>query len=416
MVYVRMLLVAAGLAASLLLTAPTGQAAGAPTAAPCRYFAETGHNLCDAFYAFYTHNGDMARFGLPLSEAFVEPGSGLAVQYFTYARFELHGERVELTRLGALAAAGREAEPPFAWLDPAAPLAAGRVFVPESGHSLGGAFGEYWQQHGGVALFGYPISEEFYEAQPDGAIELVQYFERSRFHYRGEAGSATVAVAPLGVWAADFVAPALHAPAEPVVQLAAAVLPYNPQTGAGHNIALAAQHLDGAVIAPGAGLSFLAAIGPITAAAGYREGTAIVGGQLVPDVGGGVCVVSTLLYRAAWRGGLPIVERSGHSYQLDWFADMPGVEAAVYDPGLDLRIANPTAQPIRVQAGVAGNRVWVVLWGVSAGRTVELHAPQISGSGAATVVVTVRTVRDAEGRSSSERVVTRYAVLPQVGD
>jgi hypothetical protein len=74
---------------------------------------------------------------------------------------------------------------------PVAPFASSpaRMYFAATGHSLGGGFLEYWQTHGGLDLFGYPISEEFQEVSPtDGRTYTVQYFERERFEYHPENG------------------------------------------------------------------------------------------------------------------------------------------------------------------------------------------------------------------------------------
>ena len=69
-------------------------------------------------------------------------------------------------------------------------------------HNLSGAFLRYWTANGGLAIFGYPISEPFDEANPaDGSLHQVQYFERNRFELHPEfAGSpAEVLLGLLGV-------------------------------------------------------------------------------------------------------------------------------------------------------------------------------------------------------------------------
>ena len=106
-----------------------------------------------------------------------------------------------------------------------------------------------------------------------------------------------------------------------------------------HNIALAASKLDNAIIAPGATFSLLDRLGAITADAGYQEGFAIVGDSTVQDVGGGVCQVATTAFRAAFYGGLPIVERNQHRYIVPRYfikGGPHGLDAAIYDPGRDL--------------------------------------------------------------------------------
>lgn len=55
-------------------------------------------------------------------------------------------------------------------------------YFPETGHYLANGFRRFWEHYGGVELFGYPISEEFDELDPEtGQFRTVQYFERARF-------------------------------------------------------------------------------------------------------------------------------------------------------------------------------------------------------------------------------------------
>ncbi|NTW98089.1 MAG: vanomycin resistance protein VanB, partial [Oscillochloris sp.] len=177
------LLMAALLAVVALLATPTPPAVAAPTsqADAFAFFPQTGHNVGMQIKRFFDANGGLDILGLPLTEVFVD-GSGLQVQYFERARFELRptnppASHLSLTRLGATLTEGRS-EPAFAWLatspDPA------RDFFPQSGHSLGGAFRWFWQTRGALPVFGYPISEEFQEWNPQaGQVYLVQYFERA---------------------------------------------------------------------------------------------------------------------------------------------------------------------------------------------------------------------------------------------
>jgi hypothetical protein len=169
------------------LTEPAQPGAG------CRHFPETGHNLCGAFLRHWEQRGGLAIFGYPLSEEFQElsrqDGRVYTVQYFERNRFEYHPElagtpyEVLLGLLGNDLAAGRRAEGPF--LPVAQPPDA--AYFPETGHTLRGAFRTYWERNGGLAIFGFPISEEFQEYNPaDGRVYTVQYFERNRFEYHPE--------------------------------------------------------------------------------------------------------------------------------------------------------------------------------------------------------------------------------------
>ena len=70
------------------------------------------------------------------------------------------------------------------------------LYFQETGHNLSGLFQQYWQQNGGLPIFGFPISEQIQEQLSDGNTYTVQYFERARFelhtenqpHYNVELG------------------------------------------------------------------------------------------------------------------------------------------------------------------------------------------------------------------------------------
>lgn len=86
-----------------------------------------------------------------------------------------------------------------------------RFYFPQTGHTLAYGFKDFWQSHGGVAVFGYPISEEFSETNPDtGEVYTVQYFERNRFEYHPELAGTPweVSLGRLGVQTAPQVFPA----------------------------------------------------------------------------------------------------------------------------------------------------------------------------------------------------------------
>src|SRR5215211_3355645 len=187
----RVLLLAASALAVALLW-PSAPLAAAPATQPppgtgFAFFPETGHNVGLQIKRFYDAHGGLDIFGLPLTEVFDE--EGLKVQYFERARFELHPELppeffVSLTLLGRHFTEGRP-EPGFLWI--ASNPGGDRTYFPESGHTLGGAFRGFWQGRGGLAAFGFPISEELGEINPnDGKFYTVQYFQRARFEYHPE--------------------------------------------------------------------------------------------------------------------------------------------------------------------------------------------------------------------------------------
>ena len=122
-----------------------------------------------------------------------------------------------------------------------------------------------------------------------------------------------------------------------------------------NNVKVAAGKLHHTLIQPGTVFSFLESLGPITPENGYLEGLTIQGDATVPGIGGGVCQISTTMFRAAFWGGLPIVERHQHAYRVTYYeqdGSPVGFDAAVYDPGVDFRFKNDTGAPLLVHVTV----------------------------------------------------------------
>ena len=115
------------------------------------------------------------------------------------------------------------------------------------------------------------------------------------------------------------------------------------------NVANAAQKIDGTVVPAGEVFSFLNSLGGITADNGFVGGLIISGGRTVDGLGGGVCQVSTTTFRALYQAGLPVVERNQHSYRVGYYEPQVGFEAAVYDPGVDLKLKNDTGGTVMIK-------------------------------------------------------------------
>ncbi|NJN19437.1 MAG: hypothetical protein HC822_25910, partial [Oscillochloris sp.] len=149
------------------------------------YFPQTGHFLGGAFRSFWERNGGVAIFGYPITEEFYQNRDGRVAQYFERARFELDVVgNVAFVNLGLI---GREylnvrglGFPPVA-----NPNQSGVRYFPETGHTLRGAFRTFWERNGGLAIFGFPLSEEETQVLDDGRNYRVQYFERARFELVG---------------------------------------------------------------------------------------------------------------------------------------------------------------------------------------------------------------------------------------
>ena len=108
------------------------------------------------------------------------------------------------------------------------------------------------------------------------------------------------------------------------------------------NIALAASKFDGVVIPPGEIFSFNEHLGPVTAEAGYDESLIIFGDRTTVGIGGGVCQVSTTVFRAAFFGGFELVERWAHGYRVSWYEinSTVGLDATIYTPDIDFKFRN----------------------------------------------------------------------------
>jgi hypothetical protein len=153
------------------------------------YFSPVQHTLRGVFRTYWEAQGGLSQFGYPLTEEFIEvsptDGKPYVTQYFERARFEQHPENqppnnVLLGLLGTTVTQGREGEQAFQrtpnYNFP------GTIYFEEVGHNVSPQFAQYWQEHGGLPLFGYPITEAFPEISPtDGKEYMVQYFQRARF-------------------------------------------------------------------------------------------------------------------------------------------------------------------------------------------------------------------------------------------
>lgn len=139
-----------------------------------------------------------------------------------------------------------------------------------------------------------------------------------------------------------------------------------------HNVIHAAGKFNGVLVKPGEELSFVDIIGDISQATGYKTAYVIQNGRTVLGDGGGVCQVSTTLFRAALNTGLPITERHAHAYRVSYYENdsKPGLDATIYTPSVDLRIKNDTPAHILVQTVVneATNQLYFYMYGKKDGR------------------------------------------------
>lgn len=149
------------------------------------------------------------------------------------------------------------------------------------------------------------------------------------------------------------------------------------------NVALAANRINGTLVAPGEVFSMYRTIGEVDASTGYREAYIISSGKTQLDFGGGVCQVSTTIFRAALNSGLPIVERHPHAYRVGYYEQNsgPGIDASVFFPYSDFRFKNDTGHYILIQTRLnrAATTLTFEFYGTKDGREVALTKPVVTG-------------------------------------
>ncbi|MEA3308335.1 MAG: hypothetical protein U9Q70_02325 [Chloroflexota bacterium] len=157
---------------------------------PFKRYEETGCAVQGSFLEFFESRGGLEIFGYPLTEPFWQ--GGIRVQYFQKARFESHPDHPPLyqVQLGLLA-------DELNYRNPARPRqqpdSSTRHYFPETGHTVSLAFLRFFKEHGGIDIFGYPLTEMYYE---EGRI--VQYFQRMKLAWYPTDSKSPVHIEDLG--------------------------------------------------------------------------------------------------------------------------------------------------------------------------------------------------------------------------
>jgi vancomycin resistance protein YoaR len=155
-----------------------------------------------------------------------------------------------------------------------------------------------------------------------------------------------------------------------------------------NNIHLLAKSLNNTLIAPGDEFSFNKIIGPRTAAKGYQEAPVIMNGKLVPALGGGICQVGTTIFNTVFFSGLPVTQRTNHSFYISHYPD--GRDATVSWDGPDFRFKNETSAWLLIKTFWGSEYITISLYGTSPGYTVTYK----TGSWRNQVAFPVSTIGD----------------------
>jgi vancomycin resistance protein YoaR len=148
------------------------------------------------------------------------------------------------------------------------------------------------------------------------------------------------------------------------------------------NIQAAAARFHGVLVAPGEVFSMGQTMGDVTLESGFAEALIIYGGRTIKGVGGGVCQVSTTLFRGVFNIGLPILERYSHAYRVSYYemiasggvdSKLAGLDATVYFPLVDLKFKNDTPYWILMETyvNVSARTLTWKFYSTKDGRTVD---------------------------------------------
>jgi vancomycin resistance protein YoaR len=134
------------------------------------------------------------------------------------------------------------------------------------------------------------------------------------------------------------------------------------------NVHLLGDYLDGTIVKAGQTFSYNKEVGPRTVERGFREGQMIFGGVLIPSIGGGVCQTATTVFNAAFEAGLPIRQRTNHSFYISHYP--LGRDATVSWGGPDLVFKNDLEHAILIKVSYTDYTFTVSFYGTRQGREV----------------------------------------------
>jgi vancomycin resistance protein YoaR len=141
-----------------------------------------------------------------------------------------------------------------------------------------------------------------------------------------------------------------------------------------HNIKVGIGKFNGTIVGPGEEFSFNSLLGEVDEKNGYQPELVIKEGKLIYEYGGGLCQVSTTIFRSAILSGLPILERKPHSFPVRYY-NPQGFDSTVYPGVVDLRFKNDTPSHILIQGKVDKTKLVVEIYGSSDGRDISIEGP-----------------------------------------
>ncbi|OGN16920.1 MAG: hypothetical protein A3C88_00545 [Candidatus Yanofskybacteria bacterium RIFCSPHIGHO2_02_FULL_50_12] len=175
------------------------------------------------------------------------------------------------------------------------------------------------------------------------------------------------------------------------------------------NITVASAKYNGLILKPGQTFSFNEILGEVEASGGYAPEKIIRNHKIEYDYGGGICQVSTTLFRAAIFAGLPIIERRPHAFPVVYYSPQ-GFDATIYPGITDLKFFNDTGRHLLIQTKITGTKIQFEMYGTADGRTVAIDGPHIleqQPDGTLKTVFT-RSIARGEGTSTEQKFFSNY--------
>jgi vancomycin resistance protein YoaR len=168
-----------------------------------------------------------------------------------------------------------------------------------------------------------------------------------------------------------------------------------------YNIKRSLEQFQNIIIAPGEEFSFVKYLGEVDGEHGYLPELVIKNNRTEPEFGGGICQVSTTMFRAAIYSGMKVIQRRNHAYPVKYYRPY-GMDATVYIPKPDLTFVNNTPGSILVQSNIENDTELIFrFYGTKDGRVITVDGPHILQSNPDGSMKTVfsQLVTDADGTS-----------------
>ncbi len=182
-----------------------------------------------------------------------------------------------------------------------------------------------------------------------------------------------------------------------------------------YNIKRALQDFTGVVVLPGQEFSFVQYLGEVDGEHGYLPELVIRNNKTEPEFGGGICQVSSTIFRAAIYSGLKITERRNHSYAVQYYKPY-GMDATIYVPRPDFKFVNTTSSAIVMQPEVEGYNLTFRFFGTRDGRVTTVDGPHIlekNDDGSIKKTVFTQVVKDKDGKEMERQVFTSNYKSPK---